>query len=1282
MAGTLGGFAQSPKLGLNFASTDPDEATSALLPEDAAGVVPQANWNNLTGSTGAAATGLVYDQNGTAIPSTARVNWSSPNTWRSGGNNQFLAPDAQLLSGYLDTGNTVETGLSIIVENLDAALVSEGYDVYVYFVSDSTADRGGAYTIDPGTGPVVKFGSTMATPSEFVEDPGTDSDLSQDGNYLRFVGLTGTSFTLTTDTTLTTPNGFRAPVNAIQIVPTTPFGPEFTTQPRHATVYAGRSVSFSAAANGFPAVTSLRWQKDGVNVEDSARISGATTATLEIREVAAADVGNYTLVATSSRGSQSSDAAVLAIAALDGSDYEAATLAAGLVASWRLNDAANTDLAFEYAGGRTGIYEPTVQHGSEVAGPQAPAFPGFAGGNSAAALDGFGYVTVPTPPLNTNAVTLVTWIHPTGPQADFTGLFMTRSGTQAGLGYTTDNQLGYTWNNNSTWSWNSGLRPPDSQWSMVALVIEPGRATLYLGAEGAISVAINLIAHTAEAWGGPARIGDDQGGANRGFWGSLDEVAVFNRSLSFQEVATLYEEATGIPQEIPPTISPQPQSTTRYAGADVVFRSGAAGTEVTLQWQRGGVNLTDGDRISGVTTDTLTIQDVTAADQGNYTLVASSVAGNSISDVAVLTVQQPPHAYVTEVLALEPWSYYRLNETDDPSGGTPVPVVDLWGGRNGTYGVAALTSTEGPRPASGYGVFETDNTGLQSTLNLADSWATVPGPGVTTDTLTILAWIRPVSRVANAGIVFARAGQPATALNLSGVGDLGYHWLDAAATYNFASGLTPPLDQWSLAALVVEPTQATLHLINASGARSAVNTVAHAPRAFTDNLRLGGDPNNANRTFDGTIDEVALFPQALTAAELQALYQTAVGAISPTIVGQPTAQEVFPGVTATFAVAASGTAPLTYQWQKQTGANFVDLTDGGNLSGATTATLTFGQVSAADAGNYRALVSNTQGSATSELAALIVLTAPPQPGEGTFGAAVLSAGATAYYRLNETGDPTGGTLQVYDYAGTHHGRYGEAALNGAQGVAGPRPADGFAPFEPQNTALQPTLGLADSWVTVPGPGFTTDTLTILAWINPTFLVSNAGIVFARAGLPATGLNLNGAGNLGYHWLDGAATYGWDSGLTPPLDSWSLVALVVEPTQVTIHMVRPEGTQTAVNAATHAARSFTDTLRIGGDPTNVNRTFDGVIDEVAIFNWALSVSDVESIYAGEAISGPVELVITQEENGQVTLSWQGTGTLQTTTSLDDPAADWQTVPTTGNSLTVVPEDPVRFYRLVP
>jgi hypothetical protein len=63
---------------------------------------------------------------------------------------------------------------------------------------------------------------------------------------------------------------------------------------------------------------------------------------------------------------------------------------------------------------------------------------------------------------------------------------------------------------------------------------------------------------------------------------------------------------------------------------------------------------------------------------------------------------------------------------------------------------------------------------------------------------------------------------------------------------------------------------------------------------------------------------------------------------------------------------------LIYQWQK----NGTNLSNGGNLSGVTTSTLTIKGISVCDAGSYSAIVSNANFGVTSSIATLIVLSPP------------------------------------------------------------------------------------------------------------------------------------------------------------------------------------------------------------------------------------------------------------------------------------------------------------------
>src|SRR5260370_4867245 len=96
---------------------------------------------------------------------------------------------------------------------------------------------------------------------------------------------------------------------------------------------------------------------------------------------------------------------------------------------------------------------------------------------------------------------------------------------------------------------------------------------------------------------------------------------------------------------------------------------------------------------------------------------------------------------------------------------------------------------------------------------------------------------------------------------------------------------------------------------------------------------------------------------------------TAVSATPPSIVRQPEAETVNAGSTVMFSVTASGTAPLSYSWFKN---GTTRLSDGGNVSGSATPTLTLANVTASDGADYTVVVSNQAGTVTSSPARLTV----------------------------------------------------------------------------------------------------------------------------------------------------------------------------------------------------------------------------------------------------------------------------------------------------------------------
>jgi hypothetical protein len=234
------------------------------------------------------------------------------------------------------------------------------------------------------------------------------------------------------------------------------------------------------------------------------------------------------------------------------SGFFGAVLAAGPLAYWRLNETTGTTAA-DSVGTRNGTYASAAVLG--VPGPQPPVFSGFENTNVGAQFQNGqanSFVTVPALNFTTNTVTFLAWIRPAGNQPNYTGLLMTRNGTQAGFGYTTGNQLGYTWNNNSTWTNQTGLVPPQNQWSLAALVISPTQAMIYLLNTNGVQSSTNAIAHQTETWTGVAQIGNDAAGGSgsRTFNGVMDEVAVFNKSLSLASITSLYQSATQGPVSI------------------------------------------------------------------------------------------------------------------------------------------------------------------------------------------------------------------------------------------------------------------------------------------------------------------------------------------------------------------------------------------------------------------------------------------------------------------------------------------------------------------------------------------------------------------------------------------------------------------------------------------------------------------------------------------------------------------------------------------------------------
>jgi uncharacterized repeat protein (TIGR03803 family) len=93
----------------------------------------------------------------------------------------------------------------------------------------------------------------------------------------------------------------------------------------------------------------------------------------------------------------------------------------------------------------------------------------------------------------------------------------------------------------------------------------------------------------------------------------------------------------------------------------------------------------------------------------------------------------------------------------------------------------------------------------------------------------------------------------------------------------------------------------------------------------------------------------------------------------PFLITQPASQAATNHSTAVLQVVAGGTGTLVYQWLM----NGTNLTDGGNIAGSSTSTLTISDVSSAQQGYYDVLISSSYGEVASSNAYLSVVTVKP-----------------------------------------------------------------------------------------------------------------------------------------------------------------------------------------------------------------------------------------------------------------------------------------------------------------
>jgi len=384
-----------------------------------------------------------------------------------------------------------------------------------------------------------------------------------------------------------------------------------------------------------------------------------------------------------------------------------------------------------------------------------------------------------------------------------------------------------------------------------------------------------------------------------------------------------------------PTIfnAPVSQGVILNQNASLTVQAIGAGT-LSYQWQAGPVgsgtftNLVNGGQISGATTSVLTIVNATTNSVLDYRVIVSNSYGSVTS--------APP-----ATLTVDPATILISGDFGSAATQTGAAVLgtsgDLWNALTASTGIlvdsTGRTNISFGLTLGDQGVF-TDAGGSAmdgGTTALMQDYAYGASPTTVTISLTGLA------EYINSGftlVVYAAGDASGQGSSLT---------LTGAAGGNTASTLT---------------TTAASRSVNA-GIGVAYNT-------FTGVLTSGTLTINASANGSG-FTCVNGFQLLLTTNA------------PPLIASQPVSQTVPVGGTAGFSVSATGSAPLSYQWQTNGGSGWGNLANGGQISGATSSLLTITNATVNWALAYQVIVTNNYGAVTSTPVATLTETAVPTP---------------------------------------------------------------------------------------------------------------------------------------------------------------------------------------------------------------------------------------------------------------------------------------------------------------
>ncbi len=412
--------------------------------------------------------------------------------------------------------------------------------------------------------------------------------------------------------------------------PVPSFPPLIVAQPASVTVRVGDRLTLSTRAIGTRPL-SYQWYSNTVEV------AGATTASLTLSNLIAANSADYTVLVSNSEGATTSSSATLTVLPDPPSN-----LRDGLVSHWPLDELidefpllrspdlySHNDLTMV---NMTGLNQVFGQFENAVL---------FDGVTQYARRTGGGF-----PIYNNLAYSVALWVNVNGiGQSDRRFFAESATNSEAPLFVFGTHATGLDGSirvlirssgNVVNLDRNSTSTPLDGTWHHLAWTETNGQAKLYI--DGQMDAANFNYTRAALALN-QTTLGAILRSAVQFYCaGSLDDFAVWNRVLTHTEIQEV--RTTGIPapvMAIPPTITQQPVGPSVFTQSRVTLSFVATGTSpLFAQWRKNGLNLGD------ETNTTFVINSAALSDAGDYDVVISNIAGSVTSLVATLTVTLRP----------------------------------------------------------------------------------------------------------------------------------------------------------------------------------------------------------------------------------------------------------------------------------------------------------------------------------------------------------------------------------------------------------------------------------------------------------------------------------------------------------------------------------------------------------------------------------------------------------------------------------------------------------------